>query len=54
MTWTGIARRLAVPPLEGVAAETVALIVALGIVFGTFPMYGARPFFVRPPLSFYA
>ena len=40
MTWTGIAKRLAVPPLEGVAAETVALIVALGIVFGTFPMYG--------------
>ncbi len=40
MTWTGIAKRLAVPTLEGVAAETVALIVALGIVFGTFPMYG--------------
>ena len=40
MTWTGIAKWLAVPPLEGVAAETIALIVALGLVFGTFPMYG--------------
>ena len=40
MTWTGIAKRLAIPPLDGVAAETIALIVALGLVFGTFPMYG--------------
>jgi len=39
VTWTGIAKRPAVM-LEGVGAETIALIVALGLVFGTFPMYG--------------
>jgi uncharacterized protein (DUF2062 family) len=40
VTWARIARQFPIPPLEGVATETIALIVALGLVFGTFPMYG--------------